>query len=137
MLTHRRDKKYVEAGVFHNCIQFSKFSFIDLFHFFVLASAVVNQKANIEADVMIKIEIDGVLKYAPDKIAAEDRGKIYMIKINQTVSFNNCDARVLSFLIILSKPVRIRLKFSGIYVFDTFYKCRLKAYNWTPRLKLI
>ena len=23
------------------------------------------------------------------------------------------------------------------YVFDTFYKCRLKAYNSTPRLKLI
>ena len=46
------------------------FSFIDLFHFFVLASVVVNQKASTEADVMSKIEIDGVLKYAPDEIGA-------------------------------------------------------------------
>ena len=39
---------------------------------------------------------------------------------------------VFSFLIILSKPVRMRLKY--FYVFDTFYKCCLKAYNSTPRL---
>ena len=53
------------------------FSLIDLSHFFVLASVVVNQKASTEADVMKKIEIDGVLKYAPDKIRAWERGKIY------------------------------------------------------------
>ena len=53
------------------------FSFNDLFHFFVLASVVVNQKASTEADVMNKIEIDSILKYAPDKIGAQDRGKIY------------------------------------------------------------
>ena len=54
------------------------------------------------------------------------------------------------FLIILSKSVHMRLKFSGtltsnislilkdiFYVFDTFYKYRLKAYNSLPRLKLI
>ena len=58
------------------------FSFIDLFHFFVLASVVVNQKASTEADVMSKIEIDGVLKYAPDEIGTRHRGKIYMIKLN-------------------------------------------------------
>ena len=52
-------------------------SFIDLFHFFVLANVVVNQKASTEADVMNKTETDGVLKYA-----ARDRGKIYMMKIN-------------------------------------------------------
>ena len=46
------------------------FSFIDLFHFFVLASVVVNQKTSAEADVMSKIETDGVLKYAPDEIGA-------------------------------------------------------------------
>ena len=57
-------------------------SFTDLFHFFVLANVVVNQKASTEADVMSKIEIDRVLKYAPDEIGARDRGKIYMIKIN-------------------------------------------------------
>ena len=53
------------------------FSFNDLFHFFVLASVVVNQKASTEADVISKIEIDGVLKYDPDKIRTRDRGKIY------------------------------------------------------------
>ena len=53
------------------------FSFIDLFHFFVLASVVVNQKASTEADIMGKIEIDRALKYAPDEIGAWDRGKIY------------------------------------------------------------
>ena len=53
------------------------FSFNDLFHFFVLASVVVNQKASTEADVMSKIEIDGTLKPAPDKIGARDRGMIY------------------------------------------------------------
>ena len=58
------------------------FSFIDLFHFFVLASIVVNQKARNEADVMSKIEIDGVLKYTPDEIGAQDHGKIYIIKRN-------------------------------------------------------
>ena len=52
-------------------------SFIDLLHFFVLASIVVNQKASIEADIMSKIDIDGVLKYAPDEIGAWDRGNIY------------------------------------------------------------
>ena len=52
------------------------FSFNDLFHFFVLA-CVVNQKASGEADVMSKIEIDGILKYAPDKIGAPDCEKIY------------------------------------------------------------
>ena len=46
------------------------FSFIDLFHFFVLASVVANQKASIEADVMSKMETDGVLKYVPDEIGA-------------------------------------------------------------------
>ena len=46
------------------------FSFIDLFHFFVLASIFVNQEASTEAYVMSKIEIDGVLKYAPDEIGA-------------------------------------------------------------------
>ena len=45
-------------------------SFIDLFHFFVLVSVLVNLKASTEADVMSKIEIDGVLKYASDKIGA-------------------------------------------------------------------
>ena len=58
------------------------FSFIDLLHFFVLASVVVNQKASTEADAMSKIEIDGVLKYFPDQIGARDRGKIYIININ-------------------------------------------------------
>ena len=53
------------------------FSFIDLFCFFVLASVVVNQKATTEADVMSKIDLDGVLKYAPDEIGAWDRGRIY------------------------------------------------------------
>ena len=53
------------------------FSSIDLFHIFVLASIVVNQKASTEADAMSNIEIDGVLKYAPDEIGARDRGKIY------------------------------------------------------------
>ena len=46
------------------------FSFIDLFHFFGLASVVVNQKASAEADLLSKIEIDGILKYAPDEIGA-------------------------------------------------------------------
>ena len=58
------------------------FSFIDLFHFLVQANVIVNQKGSTEADVMSKIEIDGVLKYVPDEIGARDRGKIYMIKIN-------------------------------------------------------
>ena len=52
-------------------------------------------------------------------------------------------------LIILSKPVHIGLKFSGtlklillnfkgyFYVFDKFYKCRLKACNSAPKLKII
>ena len=54
------------------------FYFIELFCFFVLASVVVNQKASTETDVKLsKIEIDGILKYAPDKIGARDRGKIY------------------------------------------------------------
>ena len=53
------------------------FSSIDLFHIFVLASIVVNQKASTEADVMSKIEVDGILKYSPDKISARDGGKIY------------------------------------------------------------
>ena len=51
--------------------------FFDLFYFFVLASVVVNQKGSTEADVMSKIEIDGVLKYVSDKIGARDRGRIY------------------------------------------------------------
>ena len=88
------------------------FCFVDLFHFFVLARVAVSQKASTEADVMSETEIDGVLKYTPDKIGTRDRGKIYMAKINKTVYFNNCDATVLSFLIILSKPVRMRLKSS-------------------------
>ena len=46
------------------------FSFIDLFHFFVLVSVVVNQNTNTKADVMSKIEINGVLKYATDEIGA-------------------------------------------------------------------
>ena len=45
------------------------FSLIDLFQFFVPASVVVNQKASTEADVMSKIEILGVLKYASDETA--------------------------------------------------------------------
>ena len=53
------------------------FSFIDLFHFFVLVSVVVNKKASTEEDVMSKIKIDGVLKYIPDEIGASERGKIY------------------------------------------------------------
>ena len=53
------------------------FSFNDLLHFFLLYSVVANQKASTKADVMSKIEIDGILKYAPDKIVARDRGKIY------------------------------------------------------------
>ena len=57
------------------------FSFIDLFQFFVPASVVVNRKASTEADVMSKIEILGVLKYASDE-TAQDSGKIYMPKIN-------------------------------------------------------
>ena len=52
------------------------FSFINLFHIFVLASVVV-KKASTEADVMSQIEIDGVLKYAPYEIGAWDWGKIY------------------------------------------------------------
>ena len=48
-----------------------------MFHFSVLASVVVNQKTSTEADIMSKTEIDGVLKYAPDKIGVRDRGKIY------------------------------------------------------------
>ena len=44
-----------------------------MFHFFVLASVVVNQKPSTEADVMSKI----VLKYAPDEIGAWGCGKIY------------------------------------------------------------
>ena len=58
------------------------FSLIDVFHFFVLARIVVNQKASTEADVTSKIEIDGVLKYAPDEIWARDRRNIYIIKLN-------------------------------------------------------
>ena len=46
-----------------------------MFHFFILASVVVNQKA--EADVISKIETYGDFKYAPDEIGAWDRGKIY------------------------------------------------------------
>ena len=53
------------------------FSFIDLFYVFVLASVVVNQNASTEADVMSKIDIEWVLKYATDEIGAWDRGKIY------------------------------------------------------------
>ena len=53
------------------------FSFIDLFHFFVLASVVVNQKATTKADAISKIEVDRVLKYVPDEIGAWKRGKIY------------------------------------------------------------
>ena len=53
------------------------FSFNDLFHFFVLASIVVNHKASTETDVMSRTEIDGILRYAPDKIGAQDHGKIY------------------------------------------------------------
>ena len=53
------------------------FSFIDLFHFFVLASVVVNQKATTKADVISNIEIDRVLKHVPDEIGAWKRGKIY------------------------------------------------------------
>ena len=70
-------------------------------------------KGSNEAAVMSKNEIDRVLKYAPDEIGARDGGKIYMIKLNYTVYFNNCDPTVLSFLIILSKLVHMRLKFSG------------------------
>ena len=51
--------------------------FILMFHFFVPASVVLNQKASTEADVICKIEIDGILKYAPNKIGTRDRGKIY------------------------------------------------------------
>ena len=58
------------------------FSFVDLLHFFVLTNIVVNQEASTEAGVMSKMELVGVLKYAPDEIGAQDRGKIYMIKIN-------------------------------------------------------
>ena len=64
------------------------FSFIDLFHFFALASVVVNQKASTEADVMSKIEIDRVLKYAPDEIDARDRGKIYIFSATLTSSIS-------------------------------------------------
>ena len=53
------------------------FSFNDLFLFFVLVSVVVNQKASTEADVMSKIEIDGILKFAPDKIGTRDSENIY------------------------------------------------------------
>ena len=53
------------------------FSFNNLFHFFVLASIAVNQKASTEADVMSKIESDGILKYAPDKVGTRDRGETY------------------------------------------------------------
>ena len=45
------------------------FSFIDLFHFFVLARVVVNQKASNEADIMSKIE-KKKKKKVPDKIVA-------------------------------------------------------------------
>ena len=51
-------------------------SFNDLFHFFVLASVVINQKASTEAEIMSKIEMDIILKYAPDKIGAQNRGKV-------------------------------------------------------------
>ena len=57
---------------------------------------------------MSKIEIDGALKYSPDEFGAQDCGKIYMIKIMMRQYFSNN-----RFLIILSKPVRMRLKFSG------------------------
>ena len=51
-------------------------SFNDLFHFFVLASVVINQKASTEAEIMSKIEMNIILKYAPDKIGAQNRGKV-------------------------------------------------------------
>ena len=51
-------------------------SFNDLFHFFVLASVVINQKASTEAEIMSKIEMDIILKYAPDKIGAQNCGKV-------------------------------------------------------------
>ena len=59
-----------------------------MFHFFALASVVVNQKASTEADVMSKIEIDRVLKYAPDEIDARDRGKIYIFSGTLTSSIS-------------------------------------------------
>ena len=52
------------------------FSFVRFFLFYwsvlILCSSqcFVNQKASIEADVMSKIEIDGVWKYVPDEIGA-------------------------------------------------------------------
>ena len=58
-------------------ISYVFFSFNDLFQFSVLASVVINQKASTEADVMSKIEMGGILKYAPHKICAQNRGKVY------------------------------------------------------------
>ena len=53
------------------------FYFNGLFHFLpVLASVFVKQEASTEEDVMSKIETDGILKCASDKIGARDRGKI-------------------------------------------------------------
>ena len=45
-------------------LRFFFLSFNDLFH---LASIVVDQKVSTEEDVMSKIKIDDILKYAPDK----------------------------------------------------------------------
>ena len=44
-----------------------------IFLLFVLASVVANHKTATEADVLNKIA--GILKYAPDKIGEEVRGK--------------------------------------------------------------
>ena len=57
---------------------FPFFSFLMVFHLFVLASVAVNKKASTEEDIMSKI--DGVLKQTTDQIGARGR---FIIKINR------------------------------------------------------
>ena len=69
-----------------------------VFHFFVLASVVVNEKASTEADVMSKT--DGVLKHDPDKIGGhKDHKDIKIGALNKTGDFNTCDANNSTFFI--------------------------------------
>ena len=70
------------------------------------------------------------------------RQKIVIFKITWWLQKHVC---FFNFLIALSKPVRMRLKFSEtltlsvslwyFHVFDTFYKSRLKAFNSTLQIK--
>ena len=69
---------------------------------------------------MSKIEIGTVLKYVPGGVGAQDRGINYIIRINKAVCFDNCYATLFSFLIILWKPVCMRLEFSGTLTSSIF-----------------